>query len=298
MDLWDGTLLYLPEQLVTAYENELVKHGQLEIAKAGTTDKNIHGGITPTETLKHFALRFAVSAGRPQYVLLDPLELLESIPDALLTTFSQGHVAVLDVPCGVATSTLSLLLAIAYLRQAGVLAHVPLTVSVTGGDYSPTALSIADSMLAQVASYMSSQAITINWQMKQWDAFSAVSAAALVDEWFTHAATASEYVVIVANFSGALTEANKFEEFKPCLESIVARLYNRNATILWIEPATTKAQKLLSDWLPTFFGKRLGAFILKKILGGKSKQAGYSMRNPLSTNDFKTDVVVQRYVRH
>ena len=295
--LWEKETLMLPEALVNAYRDELSELGLLADATVGTKIKEIHGGIGVDETLEHFTYRYGVSAGRLEYVTLAPGACMSQISNAILSTFSDGHVALLDIPCGTGSSVGALLMTLVRLRELKLLPSSPLTISIAGGDCSERALEIYDSMLVRLRPLLDSHAIVVNSHLEKWDATRNDQTAKLVDEWFALANGAEEYFVCVSNFSGALIGAGLLDDFKPCLEQILGRLYDKTSTLLWVEPSRTSAVKLkLIPKLKDFFVRRISWF-LNASEPTDPEFADYSMKNPLDGHVFTSGVEVQRFNR-
>src|SRR5437773_1259714 len=103
------SILHLPAALHTAYRDELVDRGLLEAAIVGSVEKQIHGGASQEDTLKHFKYRFANSASRVVCILVDPVDVFASLPFDIFQSFSSHRIAVLDAPCGSGAGLLSLL---------------------------------------------------------------------------------------------------------------------------------------------------------------------------------------------
>jgi len=126
-ELWRNKLLRLPSHLSSSYVAHLERLG-LKARSIDTTAKAVHGGKSTDETHNHFACRFAVSAGRVEYSTLGPCDAFENLSDAFLSTFSDGFVGLLDIPCGTGAMTATLVttlipasLSDAAMHSAGVL---------------------------------------------------------------------------------------------------------------------------------------------------------------------------------
>lgn len=297
VSLWEETTLLLPEPLAAAYCAELKVLGLWLDATKGTEKKDIHGGCSIEETLEHFTHRFGVSAGRLEFVALAPDDSLSQMSDAILSTFSDGHVALLDIPCGTGTSLGALLMTLVRLRELKLLPSLPLTISVVGGDCSEKALEIYDSMLARLTPVLEHHAIVINFHLEKWDATRSDQTASLVDHWFKLAEGAEEYFVCVSNFSGALIGAGLLEDFKPCLEQILGRLYDKKSTLLWIEPSRSEdVQKKLIPRIKQFFVRRISWFHDSSV-SDAPVFANYSIKNPVDGYVHTSGVEVQRFDR-
>lgn len=296
-ELWDNKLLRLPKSSIACYVNELSARNLFEDAKKGTEKKAIHGGCGQAETLEHFTYRFSVSAGRVAFTTISPDTALTPISDALLTTFSEGRVTLLDIPCGHGSSGVTLLTTLATLRANKKLPLEPLTVTVVGGDCSPTALQIYDSLLTYLRPILAKHGVEINWQTKIWDATRSDSTAKLVDDWFAFSSGAGEYVVCISNFSGALTDAGLFEAVKPSLEQILGRLHDKKSTLLWVEPTSPSLKAKFFPKIVNFFKQRIGWFA-SATKKNDFQSANYKMEDPLTSNTFDSGVEVHRFVRN
>ena len=296
--LWSDDVLHLPEDSVDCYVAELTNLGLIEDAKKGTDKKSIHGGCTEAETLEHFAYRFVVSAGRVEFSTIAPGSALSLVPisNALLSTFSDGEITLLDIPCGHGSSTISLLATLAALRKAKVIPTLPLTVTIMGGDCSKRALEIFESMMQRLEPTMKKCGVEINWRTQLWDATRADSTAKLVDEWFVASGKVHEYVVYIANFSGALKEAGFFDEFKPSLEQILGRLHDKKSTLIWVEPISDTVKSKFLPKILDFFKKRISWFSTGS--SNPTFMSGtYSLKDCLNGKVFSSGLGVQRFER-
>ncbi len=173
---------------------------------------------------------------------------------------------------------------------------LPLTLTVVGGDCSDKALGIYDSMMKRLRPLVTAYGIEINWQGLLWDATRADSTARLIDQWFASGAGAVEYIVCIANFSGALTSAGVFDQFSPSLEQILGRLHDKKGALIWVEPTSTKVQTKFLPRILEFLSKRISWF--SSGTGGTAfTSVKYEMEDPLNGKAFETGVEVQRFVR-
>lgn len=294
--LWRDSTLFLPAQLASAYLSELEDRDLLESAKKGTSEKEIHGGIDDAATLKHFSFRFAVSVGRVEFVAIAPDEKVSEVSDALMSTFSEGHVALLDIPCGTGASLGAILSTVLALRKAKVTPTLPLSISVVAGDASPKALEIYDSMISRLQPELQLQAITVSVVLELWDATRSDHTARLVDQWFALSTDAEEYVVCISNFNGALIGAGILDSFTPCFEQILGRLYDKKNTVLWVEPETASAREKLFPRIAKFLKARIHWFTSTSKVEGPIS-ATYQTQNPLDAYVHGSGVQVQRFER-
>lgn len=296
VELWSDSVLRLPTTAAECYGHELTALGLLTQAKAGTDKKSIHGGCGAAETLEHFTYRFSVSAGRLEFSALAPDSGLALVSDALLSSFADGHVTLLDIPCGCGSTAIALLATLNTLRSKGSLPTLPLTVTVMGGDCSQKAIEIYDSMMTRIKPLVASTGIEINWFVEVWDATRADSTASLIDKWFMASAGAGEYVVCIANFSGALTHAGNFEAFSPNLEQILGRLHDKKSTLVWLEPSGATVKEKLLPRIVDFLKKRI-AWFFPHSGSSEFMSSNYKMTDPVNGKIFDSGVEVQRFVR-
>jgi hypothetical protein len=236
--LWRDQKIHVPPVLSEAYAERLraLKLYDQMMENAGEGEI---GGAAAEDAVGHFSHRFLASATRVQYLLLDPDGRLKGISADLASTLSDGTVAVLDAPCGAGAGLLSLTSTLACLRCQNALARLPLRISVTAGDVSDEALRIYSHLADALTPVLRRVGIQLERVTARWDAASEESTAALVDRWFRQAPEAEEHVVLISAFSGAA--ASHFQEYARSFQHIAARLHDRVATALWIEPDTNKA---------------------------------------------------------
>lgn len=295
-DLWTTNLLRLPSDLNASYVSHLTQLGLID-KSVDTSVKEVHGGQSESETHEHFACRFAVSAGRTEYSTLGPHADFSLISDAFLTTFSTGTVGLLDIPCGTGAMSAALVSTLTHLRRLSVIPKLPLTICICAGDCSEEALRIFNSLFEDLIEPAAREGIIVSRTTKPWDATKSNSTASLVDDWFFVAQTASEYFVAVSNFSGALSSQNRFAEFKPCFEHILARLHNKRSTVIWIEPASKSARVGLFSWITDFISSRISWFSHRLTEGGSVPTSDYEIEHPLNAKRFRTNIVVQQFER-
>lgn len=296
--LWVPRKLSLPALLRTIYEGELTARGLLEIAREGIKKRGgIFGGASREETDEHLAHRFAASSARLEFCVLGPDGDFHRISDALLSTFSEGEIAVLDLPCGTGAASASLVSTLTHLRREGSLPRLPLRLSITAGDFSAPAREVFQSLLNQIVGPAGDKGIGLEFQAAHWDATRSDSTAALMDDWFAHSHLATEWVVLITNFSGTLNNQTAFDEFKPCLEHIAARLHDRRATLVWIEPASSGKSKSLMKRLKAFAQERLSWFFRQPSASEGTTSADFELQHPLKDNSFDTNVAIERFDR-
>ncbi len=295
--LWAPRKLTLPGILRNVYAAELTARGLFEIARTGIEKRGIFGGASSEETDEHLAHRFAASSARLEYCTLGPDGDFHRISDALLTTFSEGEIAVLDLPCGTGAASASLVSTLIELRRVGSLPRLPLRLNVTAGDFSPPARKIFESILSQLIEPAGNEGIGLEFRTTHWDATRSDSTAALIDDWFAHSHLSTEWIVLITNFSGTLHNKTVFDQFTPCLEHIAARLHNRTATLVWIEPAGSKKSQDLMKRLKAFAQEHLPWFFRPSSAPEGAAAAEFKLQHPLKENTFDTNVSIERFYR-
>jgi SAM-dependent methyltransferase len=231
-----------------------------------------------------------------EFVTLAPDDELAHVSDALLTDLNEGVVTVLDIPCGTGSTAISLLATIGALRQSGALPLLPLDVIVVGGDFSPKALEIYQSILERLRPELKPLGVEITWHTEEWDATRADSTANLIDSWFDVSGGAGDYVVCISNFSGALTQSEAFESFSPSLEQILGRLHDKPGALIWIEPSSSKNTSKLLKKIVHFFSARISWFEPAKNQVSFTS-SHYRLEDPIHHGVFDSHVEVQRFER-
>ena len=236
-NLWQTDTLHLPADIHDVYEATLKEQGLYEKAlayKGGGPGG--HGGATKDETNEHFYKRFLNSVSRVQCVMLDPLKSFEDIPKDLLLTLSSHRILILDIPCGAGAGGISLLVTLKELRMAGILPMTPLSVRILGADLSPHALVLYRRQLDQLEPLLAAAAISVSLEIQIWDATNVQQTNDLIDDYLAKSEP-NEYLVLVANFSGA--SKTLFPQFQDSFRQVWIRLSGKAArasTILWVEP--------------------------------------------------------------
>jgi len=290
-DLWNYRMLQIPQCLISAYREKPLNLNLMDAALSERSIPRLIGGAEPEETLQHFAQRYGVSVCRVESLVIDPERAFAEIPEELLTTFFDGQISILDAPCGTGAAGTSILASIAALRKAKVIPKEPLTVMITGGDLSQTALDIYDEMIKVLKSPLGSVGITVHFSPLLWDASRPEETAELVDRWFFNSRNAEEYLAVVANFSGFA--GRSFSEFERSFQHIHERLYGKVATVLWVEPdmrgAITyfrKIIKLMANYIGLFSSS-----------GDEALRHTYHWFHPFQNRKLECRILVHQYRR-
>lgn len=258
LTIWNDTdgIVTHPPQVKQSYREVLGNAGLLDLAMQDESEAESRdgptGGITQEDTNKHFARRFSTSSARVQLALMDPKCELGDASDLIIKAFSGGSVALLDVPSGSGPGSIGILSTIAFLRECGVMPRDQLHVHVLGGDISSYAHVYAISMHNSISNYLATQAITVENHVAQWDALSDQSTTALLYNWVTNTPDYDEHIVLLANFSDFLSRGDKFNKAKQPFGELIRWAEQCNASILWVEPETSKSRTLWSSVLSHF----------------------------------------------
>lgn len=243
--LWREGVLHLPNDIHDVYEAKLVELGLYEQASGYEGGHRGHGGVTPKETFDHFSYLYLNSISRVQCVMLDPHDSFAKIPRDLFVSLSSHSICILDIPCGAGAGSISALVTLKELRMANILPTTPLTVRILGADISKHALDIYRDQLEKLEQGLAEAGISVGLQTQEWDCTDVQQTNDLIDCYLKEQQSHSEYLVLLANFSGA--NKKLFEKFEESFRQIWIRLSSkaaRNTTILWIEPNTNSATTL------------------------------------------------------
>lgn len=232
--LWNNDVICMPDCLVVSYDATLEEYNVKQLALDLQGPARIIGGPTLEATLEHFARRYGVSSCRIESLVIDPHSAFFSVSDDLVSIFSEGKIALLDIACGSGSVGASLLSTFYVLRREHKLPITPTTIQIIGGDCSPYALDIYEKMMERLLTKLETTGIHSNLQTVKWQAEASYATSELFDLLFDKNPDADEYIVFIANFSGAMDP--HFEEYKGSIQHIFDRTHNRRCAIVWVEP--------------------------------------------------------------
>lgn len=232
--LWGNNTLYMPDRLVDAYEALLEEYNVKQVALDLENPGNVIGGPTSEATLEYFARRYGVSVCRIESLVLDPDRAFLSISEDLINIFSEGKIALLDIACGSGSVGASLLSTFYVLRREKILPLTPTSIQIIGGDCSPYALNIYSKMMNLLLHDLEKTGIQSQLHTVKWFAEASYATSELFDLLFAQNPDADEYIVFVANFSGAMDP--HFDEYKNSIQHIFDRTHNKRCAIVWVEP--------------------------------------------------------------
>lgn len=289
--VWKDEVIHLGCALRTSYLQRIKAENLSELAANAATAKGEPGGASNDEADKHFAWRFANSAGRSIYASVDPAKKLQLAHGAISESFLDGNVVLVDAPCGAGAGALGLLSSIYEHRKAGIMATLPLKVTIVAGDFSPRAGEHFDALIGSLKDEFASQAIQVSLSRVHWDAMKIDTSAQFVDAVVAEANAADRVFFLVSNFSSALRDKDLKDRFEHFFTQISSRLKKFPNSLVWIEPNTSDAKDLLPKF-DSWIGKFIGWFTGK--VGERVQFAQYNMCDPFTGRVYGSGIVVLR----
>lgn len=261
---WKDEVLALPRALMEAYHARLAGLA-LPSAFADRSKRfglNHVGGASDAETTAHFAMNFAGGAARPLFVYLDPRDRFVTAGETLRALLYDGRVCVVDAPCGAGAASLTLLTAVAHLREQAILPTTPLDVHVLHADIAPLALRLAEQSLDDLRSRLASVGVEVTNDSTIWDVSSQDDVQALA----RRAGDAKMPLVLI--LVGAFSEAFKHDwhlNYTWLASALAAQRIP--CALVWVEAAPEDSKKYKGfEWLTKFartlddLGRRVGLF--------------------------------------
>jgi hypothetical protein len=156
---------------------------------------------------------------------------------------------------------------------------------------------IAGDMVNSLAGIAARYGITVQWRSQVWDATRTDQTAHLVDNWFGSSPAGAEHIVMVSNFSGALSAEQIFGPVMHSVEHIVARLHDRKGTVVWVEPASSTATRKVLPRILEYFRTWIGWSSPEPPPGAQIATADYQVCQPVTQVIHRSNVAVQRFHR-
>lgn len=287
--VWKDAAIHLGDSLQKCYLERIAGEGLTDLAAEAGTAKGEPGGATKEDADKHFAWRFANSAGRTIYASVDPEGKLRLAYSTISESFVDGNVVLADVPSGAGAGALGLLATIFEHRKSGLAAPLPLNVKVVAGDFSERAGEHLDALFDVLKEVFATQALFVSFVRLHWDANKIETSALFIDAVVENAKDADRVFFLVSNFSGALKDADLEEKFRHFLSQFSSRVKTFPNSLIWVEPNTSGAKSLLpkiGGWLAKFLSW------FKAEDGDRVQTAQYSMCDPFTGKIYPTGVVV------
>lgn len=290
-ELWRRNTLHMANFLVNSYESLLDEYNITQKALDLNDPGRVIGGQTLAKTLEYFARRFGVSSCRIESLILDPDGAFSTTSEDLVTIFSEGKIALLDIACGTGSVGASILSTFCVLRREQILPITPTSIHIIGGDCSNHALDIYNKLMKRLMKDLEMAGIDSHLEIVKWLAESSYGTSELFDLLFDKNPDADEYLVFIANFSGAMDR--HFEEYKNSIQHIFDRTHNKRCAIIWVEPGGySKAENVLTKLIK----------IANKTPWFRSNQVGlirhdYEWFHPLQKRNLPCRVLLKAYSR-
>lgn len=297
--LWNSkdSVLCLPPQLISSWTRLLDRLGLLEKAK-GRAPQGFEGGMSKEDTENHLAWRFAGSSARVMLPMLDPHEHLDEISNVFARIFSGNKVFLADLPCGSGAASMSILSVLCELRKQSKLPRMPLDVVIVGGEISEYARNYAEEALESLTTALEQQAITIKFEVVDWDVCDTFSNTDLTRCLTLRSQDCATKLLVLANFSGFLQRSGKWKEAKRQFEELFRHSREDNSFALWIEPnmnAVTNAQGGFMPRLIQWFREQFSRLITAEDANRNYATSSVIVKNPLTEGTFRTNLVVVRF---
>ena len=291
VQLWTDNTLFMPNCLSSCYRELLSQYNVMHYAEDLTNRTSAIGGPSLNETLEHFGRRFGVSSFRIEGTILDPENAFQPISDNLINLFTEGKVALLDIACGTGGVGASILSTLFTLRKEQILPKIPLEINIIGGDCSASALEIYEKFINYLSPHLKSVGIESNLFTTEWRAEASYTTSQLFDQLFEQNPNADEYLVIVANFSGALD--THFAEYENSVHHIFDRTHNKKCAIIWIEPSQFSNANNLFIRLKQL----LDATPWRRVSQGEPTSHVYQYYHPIQGKIYPCRILIKAYDR-
>lgn len=299
--LWkkEKSVLHLPPKLISTWENLLEKYNLKDCAMSPTPE-GVIGGIGLKETNDFFAWRFPRSAAAVMMTMLDPQEELPDISNVFVEFFSGNKVFLADLPCGSGAASLSILSTIYELRKQKKIPRMPLHVTLLGGEISEYAQKYAKESLEAIKKELESQAITLEFKIKSWDACDKFSTTRLIKDLTIYSSDCSSRLLFLVNFSGFLERDKKWNEANPQFDELFRYSESDNgikSSAIWIEPQNNNVMNKGG------FFHRLIQWVIKNLrdnfyeasLDDDFPRSNAKVKHPLKEHSFKVNLAVIKF---
>lgn len=300
--LWNSedSILHLPPQLISSWTMLLDKYGLRDKAMERAPE-GFEGGMSKEDTDNHLSWRFTGSSARVMLPMLDPLEDLYEISDVFARIFSGNKVFLADLPCGSGAASMSILSVLCELRKQSRLPRMPLDIVIVGGEISKYAQNYAREALKSLVTELEEQAITIEFEIMDWDVCDPFSNTDLTKHLTLKSQDCTTRLLILANFSGFLQGSGKWKEANRQFEELFRHSREENSIALWIEPnmnAVTNAQGGFMPRLIQWFKRKFSSLIAEKDKVESQNnytESSVRVKHPLNEGTFRTTLVVVRF---
>jgi len=171
-----------------------------------------------------------------------------------------------------------------------------LTVRILGADISEHALEIYRAQMGRLEPVLAGAGISVSVETRRWDATDVQQTNDLIDRYLQGPASHSEYLVLLANFSGP--SKTLFQQFEDSFRQVWIRLSGRAAmstTILWVEPEAEASKNLFKK-----LGALLNPYTWFQRAPGKGQSflgCKYDWFLRIQAKTISSGVIVHRYSR-
>jgi hypothetical protein len=257
--LWCEARFHIPESLLDALWFVLEENGLVELAKLEEVPKVV-GGISKEETDEYLAKLCAVSCVRPISLLFDPDRRHPAPQRILRRCLHQGKLALIDLPCGPGTTTLSLLSAVEQMRKEGYWIGFDLEVHILALDISYHALEHFQKLLKLCERKFREQQITIIFDSEVVDIEDKTLVSGTINDWIDSKKNEVDNILVIASaFSGYARQSRDkqdhvFEAFDYIKKRLISGM-NQSRFLIWIETNSKSGIKFF-DWLAQKLGLR------------------------------------------
>lgn len=283
ISLWKDDVLHLPSVLQSFFASRIMAMGRLNDAKNAANFRGSIGGRTDELADNHFVGRFTNSCARAVYVTLDPKQQLKEASQLIASSFVDGQITVIDVPCGAGEASASVLTTLSEIRQHGG-TTLPLSVHVIGADYSKRALEHFDATMVNLQIHLAANSIKVTHEAIEWDVLQQDQHELLCAK---AADRPTETFLLISNFSGAIrSDANLRQAAHDFFTFACKRFSQRAHTSLWLEPADFSGTLKVAELFKDFVSKLTFARFLAQT------SARYRAMDPVSKAAFSSDVAV------
>lgn len=297
--LWNDKdkIMYLPPQLISSWEMLLDKYGLREKSMQSAPD-GFEGGMSKEDTDNHLAWRFTGSSARVMLSMLDTNQELDKISNAFACTFSGNKVFLADLPCGSGAVSMTILSVLCELRKQGRIPRMPLHIVIVGGEISKYAQNYAKDALEFLITELEAQAITIEFEVIDWDVCDRFSNTDLIKCLTLKSQDCAAKLLILANLSGFLQRDGKWKKAEKQFDELFRHNRERNSIALWIEPHRNDVvakggliPKIIEWWKMLF-----SIFMPARDEDQKSyAKSSVKVKHPLMDGTFRTNLVVVRF---
>ncbi len=276
--IWKSEILILPQQLSNAHREHIEKNGWLDGYVSGEkcTSAGVIGGASDEMAQQHFIERFLNSVARVQYVCADPTDSNIEVRDMVLDQLADGHLFILDIAAGNGAGTLAMLTTLCELRSAKCIPKLPITVSITGIDYSPAALMLYQEMLSAITPWLEAHGIDVSLELCPCDLKVSGEFNEILESFFDEAKESgvNRFLCVLSAISGIGKEG--LEEIHDSLKLAAAGLSHKKRTSswLWVEPSNNKSWpskfattiKLILKKIPFRFNKKGKSYEINSLI--------------------------------